>query len=422
MKKNIKILLLIFCGFFVFIFGGCSNSDEIISVTVKNNSSDNPFEIYIGEVDYSQYYLIVEYESGEVVEINVTKDMITSADEVKFYRTGLQEINVVYKKQSTKMYFDICKKELSDLYLEDLNVYYTGEYYVVNVSGNVPKDATIIYPKGNKFKDVGEYEVEALIYEQGFEVKKLTSNVVIKKATYDLANINFSDATFVYDGNPKSIMVEGELPKGVSVSYEYSDYPLSVGVYEVTAKFIGDYNNYEAIPDMKATITITKAKYDIERIKLEETSFTYDGKPHTVQLINQDLLPDGIEVKYENNVQTDAGVYEVTVSFIGDNVNYEPIEDMKTIFTINKAEYDLSEIYFESCLFKYDGNAKVIEIEGELPEGVSVEYYIYSSNLDISYEEFPIEVGTFVVVAKFSHNNNNYQAIEDMHAIIVIES
>jgi hypothetical protein len=64
MKKNIKLLLLIFCGFFVFIFGGCSNSSEIVNVTVKNNSSDNPFEIYIGEVDYSQYYLIVEYESG----------------------------------------------------------------------------------------------------------------------------------------------------------------------------------------------------------------------------------------------------------------------------------------------------------------------------------------------------------------------
>jgi hypothetical protein len=422
MKKNIKILLLIFCGFFVFIFGGCSNSDEIISVTVKNNSSDNPFEIYIGEVDYSQYYLIVEYESGEVIEVNINKDMINPVDEVKLYRIGIQEIKVDYNKKSTIMYFNISKRELTDLYLEDMNVTYTGEYYEVKVSGNVPKDAVITYPNGNKFKDVGKYEVEALIYEEGFNVKKLTSTIIINKATYDLGSINFSDATFVYDGNPKSIMVEGELPKGVSVSYVYSDFAKSVGVYEVTAKFHGDYDNYEIIPDMKATITITKAKYNIEEIEFEETVFTYDGNPHTLKLKNEHLLPEGIEVSYENNVQTDAGVYDVTISFIGDNVNYEAIEDLTTQFTINKAEYDLSKIYFESCIFKYDGNSKVIAINGDLPEGVSVEYYIYSSNLDISYEEFPIQVGTYVVVAKFSHNNNNYLDIKDMHAIIVIES
>lgn len=422
MKKNIKLLLLIFCGFFVFIFGGCSNSSEILNVTVKNNSSDNPFEIYVGEVDYSQYYLTVEYDNGEVVEINVTEDMITYADKVKFYRTGIQEINVKYKKQSIKMYFNVCKKELSELYLEDLNVYYTGDYYEVKVSGNVPKDAVIVYPNGNKFKNVGRYEVEALIYEEGFEVKKLTSTIVINKATYDLGNISFSDATFVYDGNPKSITVEGALPSGVSVNYEYSNYALPVGVYEVTAKFSGDYNNYEIIPDMKATITITKAKYNIAEIELGETSFTYDGNPHTLELSDTNVLPDGIEVIYENNVQTEAGVYEVTISFIGDNVNYEPINDLKVDLTINKAEYNLEGIYFESSLFKYDGTPKKIEIIGDLPEGVSVEYYIYSSNLNISYEEFPIEVGTYVVVAKFSHDNNNYLNIKDMYAIIVIES
>ena len=82
----------------------------------------------------------------------------------------------------------------------------------------------------------------------------------------------------------------------------------------------------------------------------------------------------------------------------------------------------MSNINFESCLFKYDGTLKKVEIQGDLPEGVSVEYCIYSSNLEINYTEFPVEVGTYVVIAKFSHNNHNYQDINDMHAIIVIES
>lgn len=422
MKKNIKLLFIIFCGFFVCIFAGCDRSNEIVNITVKNNSSDIPFEVYVGEVDFSQYYLIVEYESGELVEVNMTKDMISSGEEVKLYRIGLQEIDVEYAKKTTKMYFDVHKKELSELYLEDVNVVYTGDYIEVNVSGNVSKNAVIVYPNGNKFKDVGEYEVKALVYEEGYAVKELTSSVIISKGTYDMSDISFCDTSFTYDGNIKYIMVEGVLPNGVSVNYEYSNVTLSAGSYEVTAKFYGDFDNYEVIPDMKATLTITKAIYDISEIKFEDMTFTYDGTPHSLAILNEDLLPDGIEVIYENNLHTDAGEYEVIVSFEGDNLNYEPLETLTAILTINKTKYDLSGINFESCLFKYDGTSKKIEIEGQLPEGVSVTYNIYSSNLEISYDEFPVEVGTYVVVAKFSHSNNNYLDIDDMHAIIVIES
>ena len=422
MKKVMKLLFIIFCGFFVCIFAGCNKSNEVVNITVKDNSSDIPFEVYVGEVDFSQYYLIVEYESGELVEVNMTKDMISSAEEVKLYRIGSQELDVQYAKKTTKIYFNVNKKELSDLYIEDVHAVYTGDYIEVNVSGNISKNAVIVYPNGNKFKDVGVYEVKALVYEEGYAVKELTSNVVISKATYDMSGINFYDTSVTYDGNIKNIMVEGTLPNGVSVTYEYSNLALSVGSYEVTAKFHGDFDNYESIPDMKATLTITKAIYDMSEIKFENMTFTYDGTPHSLAILNEDLLPEGIEVIYENNSHIDAGEYEVIVSFEGDNLNYEPLETLTAILTINKTKYDLSGINFESCLFKYDGTSKEIEIQGQLPEGVSVTYYIYSSNLEISYDEFPVEVGTYVVVAKFSHSNANYLDIKDMHAIIVIES
>ena len=406
----------------MFIFGGCNKSDVITSVTVKNNSSEMPFEICVGEMDFSKYYLIVEYSSGKVDEVNITLDMINSNDELKFYKVGLQEITVNYKKQVIKMYLDVNEKQLTDIYLEDMNVYYTGEYYEVNVEGNLPKDVVVIYPNGNKFRDAGVYEIEALIFEEGFEVMHLTSTLVINKATYDLSDIEFNDATYVYDGKTKAITVSGTLPEGVTVSYEYSKLAKDAGVYEVTAKFHGDYDNYEIIPDMKAAITINQAKYNIDGIRLEDAVFVYDGTPHSLELINEHLLPDGVLANFENNSHVDVGVYEVSIYFNGDIKNYEEIDKLKAVLTITKASYDLSNVHFESALFKYDGTPKAIESSGELPSGVTVNYFIYSTNLEISYDEFPTEVGTYVVVARFSHNNDNYLEIEDMHAMIVIES
>ena len=421
MKKNIKLLFLIFCGFFVFIFGGCNKSDVMTSITVKNNSSENPFEIYVGEMDFNQYYLVVEYSSGKINEVNITSDMIKSSEEVKFYKEGLQEIEVIYNKQSIKMYLDVNKKELEDVYLEDMNVYYTGQYYEVNVSGNLPKDAVVIYPNGNKFKNAGTYEIEALIYEDGFDVKHLTSTLVINKATYDLSGIKFTDASFVYDGKTKTIMIDGDLPVGVSVNYEYSDLAKDVGSYEVTAKFNGDFDNYEVIPDLKATITINKANYNLEGIRLEDATFVYDGNTHNLELINEDLLPEGVLAYYENNSHVNVGEYEVLVYFVGDNKNYEEIESLTAVMKIVKASYDLSNIHFESALFKQDGIPKRIEITGTLPEGVTVSYFIYSQDLETSYDKYPSTIGTYIVIARFTHNNENYLPIEDMLAMIIIE-
>ena len=57
--------------------------------------------------------------------------------------------------------------------------------------------------------------------------------------TYDLENIKFEDKTVYYDGEVHSLKITGELPEGVSVSYENNDHA-QIGEYEVIANFIGD--------------------------------------------------------------------------------------------------------------------------------------------------------------------------------------
>lgn len=74
--------------------------------------------------------------------------------------------------------------------------------------------------------------------------------------TYDLSNVKFEDKTVIYDGNSHSILIQGELPTGVSVTYENND-QTEVGSYEVVAKFIGE-KGYKKIPNMTATLVINQ--------------------------------------------------------------------------------------------------------------------------------------------------------------------
>ena len=105
----------------------------------------------------------------------------------------------------------------------------------------------------------GTYAVTATLLP-GYEWNDGTSGAkaltwTIRKATYDMSGVTFEGATFTYDGTAKSIFISGELPDGVSVNYFDND-QTAPGAYTVTAAFTGDYDNYEAIPFMTATLTI----------------------------------------------------------------------------------------------------------------------------------------------------------------------
>jgi hypothetical protein len=72
-----------------------------------------------------------------------------------------------------------------------------------------------------------------------------------------MSGVVFEDGTFTADGEPKSLVVSGNLPAGVKVAYEGNG-QTDAGSYTVTAKFTGDEVNYKPIADiMTATLIIT---------------------------------------------------------------------------------------------------------------------------------------------------------------------
>jgi hypothetical protein len=99
---------------------------------------------------------------------------------------------------------------------------------------------------------VGTYK---LTYSTDKNINPTTRTVTVNKGTYDLNNITFNNKTVMYDGLLQSIHINGALPTGVSVQY-FGNYVNAVGTYTITAKFSGDFENYNSIPNRTAVLTI----------------------------------------------------------------------------------------------------------------------------------------------------------------------
>ncbi len=238
----------------------------------------------------------------------------------------------------------------------------------------------------------------------GFVVtEKIT--LVAKWEKNVLLDVEFNDETYIYDGTPKVLSISGDLPEGITVTY-INNGKVNAGKYTVLAKFVDTNGILTNIPDLEAVLTINKAS--IENINLNSKSYVYDGSSKSLGI--EGTLPEGVTVSYTNNNKINAGTYEVTAVFSYANNNYIPLPNLEATLTINKASYDLSNISFNSKTFVYDGISKLIEIEGELPEGVTVNY---SNNNQTN-------VGNYLVVASFEYDTLNYEEILPFEAYLNI--
>ena len=284
---------------------------------------------------------------------------------------------------------------------------YDGKPHSLEIGGSLPKGVSVTYKENAKI-DAGEYTITASFTDATGNYTKLpdlTAKMTISKADFDMSAVSFADKTFVYDGTEKTLEITGTLPDGVSVSYKNNKLT-NVGEVTSTASFSHSNKNYNAIPDKTAKLEITQS--EIKGIAFEGIEVTYDGQPHSLAITG--TLPAGVNVKYTNNNQTDAGEYTVTASFTDTTGNYTKLPDMTAKIVISKADFDMSGVAFADKTFVYDGTEKSLEITGTLPAGVSVSY----KNNKLT------NVGEVTATASFSHSNKNYNAIPDKTAELII--
>ncbi|MBQ6783559.1 MAG: InlB B-repeat-containing protein [Acholeplasmatales bacterium] len=153
--------------------------------------------------------------------------------------------------------------------------------------------------------------------------------------------------------------------------------------------------------------TEEKTDFSTLGLSLESKSFKYDGTEKTLTITGN--IPSDLIVSYTGK-GTDAGKYTITAHFTDTNNKYKNVKDLTAEMTIEKADYDLTNVQFNDMLFDYDEQNKTASIVGNLPEGLTVSFE--GDNVS--------EIGSYDVVAHFSNSNKNYNDVADKTAKLII--
>lgn len=149
-------------------------------------------------------------------------------------------------------------------------------------------------------------------------------------------------------------------------------------------------------------------------------TFVYDGTPKTIEVADNLVKSDDPNISDTNYTITyykkmanehwiavaeavNAGTYRVLLMYKGYTAELE--------FEIARATIDMTSVKFSSKTVKYTGKEQVLEIEGALPDGVSV---VYRNNTQT-------EVGVYEVTAIFVVDEENYYPVQARTATFTIE-
>ena len=309
----------------------------------------------------------------------------------------------------------INKKEIdtSVVVFSDLTVTYDKTNKSI-LATNVPTNITVEYT-GNGKKNAGTYTVTAtFVYDTDnytVTVASKTATLTIEKATINMSEVTFNNGTFTYDGNVKSIAVSDNLPEEITGVTYTNNNKVNAGIYTVTASFEYDTDNYNTVSDMTATLTINKKEIDNSNIDLPDATYTYDGSVKSLAYTG--VLPSGISgVNYTGNNQTNAGIYDVVMTFNYDTTNYTvTVLQLYGTLTIEKATINMSGVTFNNGSFTYDGSAKSIYVSSNLPEEITNVNYTNNGQ---------VNAGTYTVTASFVYDTDNYNEVSNITATLTI--
>ena len=169
MKKIKNLIVMIFTFLFIIPISSCK--------IVKNSE----FEIVVPEIvlmgDTSLEGFSIKYNDET---ISITTDMLSDSSLFEFYKEGTNTISITYNNVSKDAQISVVRRDFDvSVTLKDQTFTYDAKIHKVEVEGILPADATIYYPLGNEFTNVGEYEVEAIVSAPYYKTMSYKANVKV---------------------------------------------------------------------------------------------------------------------------------------------------------------------------------------------------------------------------------------------------
>lgn len=202
------------------------------------------------------------------------------------------------------------------------------------------------------------YTATATLSNSNYRLKNSSAVFDIKKASYDMSSVRWSETSFVYDGSKKGVTVSG-LPAGVNVVGYSGERATDAGKYTAIANLSWDKVNYNA-PDIPTHAwEILPCDYDMSGVRFENSGYSFDGEIHYPALIGEmPVGADGITLEYSFSSgarHVDDGVVSVIISFKSKSKNYNIPKDMYSSVYITPMGI---EIEWGSLNLTYNGEAQ----------------------------------------------------------------
>lgn len=242
----------------------------------------------------------------------------------------------------------------------------------------------------------------------GYEGISLTLPITVKRATYDLSSIGFSDGEAEYNGAYRTLRMTGELPigaDGVALRVAVCGGGVNVGVYRISLVFSTDSADYLTPAPMEAELTVTPWQCTLS---WSDTDFVYDGSekcPRATYVDRQGTL----HAPSVRGGMTAAGASHMAVAASDDpNVAFL---NPTCPFEIRKARYDMSGVRWSEGRFVYDGTERRVTLSG-LPSGVTAVGYA---------DNVATDAGVYHPAATLSYDAQNYEPPVLPEGMLVIE-
>ena len=151
---------------------------------------------------------------------------------------------------------------------------------------------------------------------------------------------------------------------------------LNLGLHEKISTMVGQLAAEEIVAHTASDEVVTASEGDKTigvkdlGVSFGDYAMMYDGTEYELLAQNTSALPEGVTVTYVNNKHKDVGVYKAVAVFSGAGYVTEVLEaELKIV------KADIKNVTFSDILVEYkEGVEHELTVEGEIPEGVEVQY------------------------------------------------